>query len=170
MTTQKIKNYLDEKGIEYTVSRHSNAYTAQEVASKAHISGKEFAKTVIITMSNRLVMCVLPASYRVDFNLLKEALGTNDISLATETEFKFIFPDCEIGAMPPFGNLYDMDVYVAESLTTNEKIAFNAGTHTETIKMNYSDFKNLVNPRIIKFSKKEFTFPGDPSERWSHDY
>ncbi|HZH71255.1 MAG TPA: YbaK/EbsC family protein [Mariniphaga sp.] len=170
MTTQKIKNYLDEKGIEYTVSRHSNAYTAQEVASKAHISGKEFAKTVIITMSNRLVMCVLPASYRVDFNLLKEALGTNDISLATETEFKFIFPDCEIGAMPPFGNLYDMDVYVAESLTNNEKIAFNAGTHTETIKMNYSDFKNLVNPRIIKFSKKEFTFPGDPSERWSHDY
>lgn len=170
MTAQKIKNYLNESGIEYSISRHSNAFTAQEVASKAHISGKEFAKTVIVNMNNRMVMCVLPASYRVDFNLLKEALGTNNISLANEIEFKFLFPDCEVGAMPPFGNLYDMEVFVAELLTTNEKIAFNAGTHTEIIKMNYRDFQKIVNPKIIKFSKKEFTFPGDPSERWSHDY
>ena len=170
MTLQKLKKFLDENKVRYLTVRHSNAYTAQEVASAAHVSGKEFAKTVITNIDSRMVMCVLPASYRVDFNRLKEAIGIENITLATEAEFKYHFPDCEVGAMPPFGNLYDMEVYLAESLTDNEEISFNAGSHTELIRMKLEDYRRLVNPKILRFSRKEATMPGDPSERWSHDY
>lgn len=170
MTVQKLKKFLDENQIKYVSVRHSNAYTAQEVAATSHVSGKEFAKTVIISMDGNLVMCVLPASYIVDFDQLKEGLGTNNIALANEAEFKYHFPDCEVGAMPPFGNLYNMDVYVAEVLARNDEIAFNAGTHTEIVKMKYEDFKRLANPKVLRFSKKEVAFPRDPSERWRDDY
>lgn len=170
MTVQKLKNFLDEKNIKYVSVKHSNAYTAQEVAATTHVSGKEFAKTVIINRDGKQIMCVLPASYKVDFGQLKANLGSDNISLASEAEFKYHFPDCEVGAMPPFGNLYDMDTYVAEVLTFNKEIAFNAGTHTEIIRMSYKDFANLVNPQVLRFSKKEVTMPGDPSERWQEDY
>ncbi len=170
MTVQKLKNFLDEENIKYVSVKHSNAYTAQEVAATAHVSGREFAKTVIINREGKLIMCVLPASYKVDFGQLKANLGSEDIALAGEAEFKNSFPDCEVGAMPPFGNLYDMEVYVAETLTHNNEIAFNAGTHTEIIRMNFSDFERLVNPKVLRFSKKEVAMPGDPSERWQEDY
>ncbi len=170
MTVKKLKNFLDENNIKYVTVRHSNAYTAQEVAATAHVSGKEFAKTVIINRDGELVMCVLPASYRVDFEQLKENLGTNNISLANEAEFKYHFPDCEVGAMPPFGNLYDMKVYVAESLANNEEIAFNAGSHVEIVRISYKDFERLAEPKVMRFSRKEVTLPGDPSERWQDDY
>ncbi len=170
MTVQKLNKYLDENGIKYVSVRHSNAFTAQEVAATAHVSGKEFAKTVIINREGNHIMCVLPASYKVNFEQLKENLGSDDITLATEAEFKYIFPDCEVGAMPPFGNLYDMDVYVAEILAQNDEIAFNAGSHTEIIKMNYKDFQRLVNPQVLIFSMKEVAVPGDTSERWQDDY
>ena len=113
-----------------------------------------------------MIMTVLPASYHLDFNLLKEIFDTKDVRLATESEFEYMFPDCEVGAMPPFGNLYDMAVFVAESLAEDLEISFNAGTHTELFTMNYADFSRLVEPRIFRFSEKTYSMPGDPSERW----
>lgn len=170
MPVQKLKTYLDENNVKYVSIKHSNAYTSQEIASTAHVSGKEFAKTVIIKIDENMAMAVLPASYEVDFQILNKVFKPHKVALANEAEFKYHFPDCEVGAMPPFGNLYDMEVYVDELISTNKKIAFNAGTHTEIIKMDYEDFEDLVNPRIIKLSRKAVSMPHDPSERWDDIY
>lgn len=152
MIVKKLKDFLDKHGIEYVSVTHSKAFTAQKIAAAAHIPGKELAKTVIVKIDGKIAMTVLPASYRVDFELLKSALGAKQIELAQEKEFIDIFPKCEVGAMPPFGNLWDMGVFVSESLAENSEIAFNAGSHTELINMKFSDFKDLVNPVIIKYS------------------
>lgn len=170
MPAKKLKAVLDEYKVRYITIRHFSAYTAQEIASKAHISGKELAKTIIVKIEGKLSMAVLPASYQIDFKQLEQAFGTHKISLATEEEFKYFFPDCEVGAMPPFGNLYDMEVFVAETLAEDETIAFNAGTHTELIQMQYADFQKLVQPQVLKFSWKTVSMPNDPSERWEMDY
>jgi Ala-tRNA(Pro) deacylase len=152
MPSEILKKFLDENNVKYLSVRHSSAYTAQEIAAAAHVPGKELAKTVIIKADGKMVMAVLPASYKVSFDNLKEALGVNEVRLAYEQEFLDKFPDCEVGAMPPFGNLYGMDVYVAESLTNQEEITFNACSHTELIKMKFEDFNKLVKPKKIKFS------------------
>ena len=152
MPARKLKKYLDDNQIEYVTIRHSPAYTAQRIAALSHISGKELAKTVMIKIDGTMAMAVLPASYRVDFEQLRQDLPGKKIELATEEEFKYLFPDCEVGAMPPFGNLYNMDVFVAESLAEDEEIAFNAGNHTELIQMTYADFNRLVKPKIMHFS------------------
>lgn len=170
MPAKKLKEYLDNNQIKYITIRHSTAFTAQEIAAKAHISGKEMAKTVMIKIDDKMAMAVLPATYQINFKRLKEIFGAGRVTLATEPEFKYQFPDCEVGAMPPFGNLYDMEVYVAESLTEDKEIAFNAGTHTEIIKMRYKDFKKLVQPKIFKFSDRIISIPHDPEERWVEDY
>ena len=170
MPVKKLKAYLDETNVRYLTIRHSSAYTSQEIAASAHVSGKEFAKTVMIKINGEMAMAVLPASYHIDFDSLKEIFGTKNVSLAGESEFKDIFPDCELGAMPPFGNLYGMETYVAESLTKNKEIAFNAGSHTELIRLNYEDFTRIVKPKIFKFSWKTISFPSDPMERWDEDY
>jgi Ala-tRNA(Pro) deacylase len=170
MPIKKLKAFLDENNVKYVTIRHSSAYTAQEIAAKAHVSGKEVAKTVIIKVDGKLVMAVLPASYQVDFKLMKELFGTQQVTLATEAEFKYFFPDCEVGAMPPFGNLYDMEVYVAETLAQDEQIAFNNGNHTEMLKMSYEDFAKLVQPVVIRFSRKAVSFPHDPEDRWLEEY
>jgi Ala-tRNA(Pro) deacylase len=152
MPLTKTKVFLDGHNIKYTIIKHSSAYTAQEIAASAHISGKELAKTVVIKIDGKLAMAVLPASYKISFDDLKEALGVEKVRLAYEQEFMDKFPDCEVGAMPPFGNLYGMDVYVAESMTDDEDIAFNACSHTELIRMKYKDFEDLVKPKILRFS------------------
>lgn len=152
MPTKKLLSFLDEKNIRYLTIKHSQAFTAQEIAATAHIPGKSFAKTVLIKVDGKLCMAVLPASYQINFDQLKEALGKDSVRLAYEQEFMNIFTDCEVGAMPPFGNLYGMDVYVAESLSQDEEIAFNACSHTELIQMKYKDFAELVKPKVIKFS------------------
>lgn len=170
MPIKKLRAFLDENDVKYITIKHSNAYTAQEIAAKAHVSGKEVAKTVIIKIDGKMAMAVLPASYQVDFKLLKQLFGTQQVTLATEAEFSYFFPDCEVGAMPPFGNLYDMDVFVAESLAEDKLISFNNGTHTEMLKMGFGDFERLVQPRILKFSKKEVSFPHDPEDRWLEEY
>ena len=169
MPVKKLKTYLDENNVKYLTLRHSSAYTSQEIAAAAHVSGKELAKTVMINIDGKMAMAVLPASYQIDFDNLKEIFGTRNVSLASETEFMYRFPDCEVGAMPPFGNLYDMEVYVAESLSEDKEIAFNAGSHTELIRLSYADYERLVEPRVFKFSWKTVSFPGDPSERWAED-
>ena len=152
MPIQKIKSFLDEEGVKYVTIRHSPAYTAQEIAAAAHIPGKQVAKTVIIKRNGELAMAVLPASDRIEFMLLKGALGTEDVELATEEEFGRLFPGCEVGAMPPFGNLYDMDVFVDARLAEDELIAFNASTFTEMIQMPYATFERIVDPVLLHFS------------------
>ncbi len=128
------------------------AFTAQEIAASVHISGYELAKTVIIRVKNKLAMAVLPATYKVNFQQLAKVTGTDDIALAHEQEFQFRFPECEVGAMPPFGNLWNMDVYVAEKLSQNVDIVFNAGSHTELIRMSYADFERLVKPKVLIYA------------------
>lgn len=152
MPIKKLKNYLDENNIEYITIRHSLAFNAQRVAATTHIPGKELAKTVMIKLDGKMAMAVLPASYRVRLDVLKELTGAKTIELANEMEFKYLFPECEIGAMPPFGNLYDMEVFVAASLAEDTEIAFNAGTHVELIRMAYADFERLVQPVVLAFS------------------
>jgi Ala-tRNA(Pro) deacylase len=152
MPSKKLKSFLDENKVKYISIQHSTAYTAQEIAAIAHIPGKDLAKTVIIKIDGKMAMAVLPASYKVSFENLKEALGAKEVRLAYEQEFMDKFPDCEVGAMPPFGNIYGMDVYAAESLAEDEEIAFNACSHTELIKMSFADFERLVKPKRIKFS------------------
>jgi Ala-tRNA(Pro) deacylase len=152
MPVKKLKEFLDSHKIKYLSIKHSPAYTAQEIAAKSHISGKELAKTVVIRINNKVALAVLPASYKIDFEALTEVTGSENVSLAGEEEFKYMFPDCEIGAMPPFGNQYNLDVYVAQTLLEDDEIAFNAGTHSEFIRMSYKDFEKLVSPRVLKFS------------------
>jgi len=152
MPAKKLKEFLDNNQIKYISIKHSPAYTAQEIAAKSHISGKEMAKTVIVRVNNKVAMAVLPASFKIDFEALTEVTGSENVTLAGEQEFKDMFPDCEIGAMPPFGNLYDLDVYVAQTLSEDEEIVFTAGNHSELIRMSFKDFERLVKPRILKFS------------------
>lgn len=170
MPIKKLKAFLDENNVKYLTIKHSGAYTAQEIAASAHVAGKKFAKTVIIKIDGKMAMAVLPASYQLNFKLLHDIFGTQQVTLATEAEFKYAFPDCEVGAMPPFGNLYDMEVFVAESLAEDTEIAFNAGNHTESIKLKYEDFERLVHPRVFRFSQKAVSIPYDPSDRWVEDY
>ncbi len=155
MPGQKVKEFLEENQVKYVSISHSTAYTAQEVAASAHIPGKEMAKTVMIKNDGKMAMAVLPANFKIDFDKLKKITGSQNVELASEEEFKYMFPDCEIGAMPPFGNLYDMPVFVAESLAEDDEIDFNAGTHRELIKIKYKDFEKLVKPKAGKFSFKK---------------
>ena len=152
MIIKKLREYLDKENIKYVTISHPTAYTAQEIAAKAHIPGKEMAKTVMVKLDGLMAMTVLPASYHVDFDLLKDATGATHVELATEDEFKDLFPECELGAMPPFGNLYGMHVFMASSLAEDEEIAFNAGSHTELIRMAFPDYVRLVQPVQLHFS------------------
>ncbi len=152
MPLTKLRDFLDENNIKYVIISHSPAYTAQGIAASAHIPGKELAKTVMVKLDGKMAMAVLPASYKVDFDLLKAATGATAVELAREEEFADAFPGCEVGAMPPFGNLYGMDVLVSESLADDEEIAFSAGSHTELLRLAYADFARLVAPKVLRFS------------------
>jgi Ala-tRNA(Pro) deacylase len=152
MPLTKLKKYLDGNKIKYIIISHSSAYTAQEIAARAHIRGRELAKTVLLKIDGKMVMAVLPASYKINFEQLAKELNSSNVRLAYEQEFMDKFPDCEIGAMPPFGNLYAMEVFVAKSLMQDEEISFNACSHTELIKLSLKDFVSLVKPKIIQFS------------------
>ena len=154
MQLSSLKEYLDKHNIKYVVISHSPAYTAQGIAALTHIPGKELAKTVIVKLDGKLAMAALPASFHVDLGLLKKATKAEAVELASENEFKDQFPECETGAMPPFGNLYDVDVFADESLAKDKEIAFNACSHRELIRLAWEDFEKLVEPRIIRFSTK----------------
>ena len=152
MPAEKLKAFLDANRTKYVSLVHSPAYTAQEVAASAHITGRALVKTVIVKIDGRFAMALLPSNRKVVLQDLRDVTGTDDVTFASEDEFKRLFPDCEVGAMPPFGNLYGMDVFVAPSLAQNPEIAFNAGTHTEVIKMDYRDFERLVQPKVLNFT------------------
>jgi len=149
----RLKQYLDEQHVPYVVCTHSQAFTAQEIAHALHVRGREMAKAVILKADDRYVMAVLPAHHKVDLTRFAEVVGASYVRLATEAEFKDLFPDCEIGAMPIFGNLYGIPVYVAEPLLQDEEIVFNAGTHTDSIRMRMADFLRLSEPTVAAFSE-----------------
>ncbi len=155
MPVRKLKEFLDAQQIRYVTINHSPAYTAQEVAASAHVRGKEMAKTVMVTLDGRMAMAVLPASQKISFDLLSEASGAGNVQLASEQAFRDMFPGCEVGAMPPFGNLYDMQVYVSKRLSEDEEIVFNAGSHTELIRLAYKDFDRLVKPKVARIAYGE---------------
>ena len=156
MPYQKLLAHLDDNRVKYVTIRHSPAYTAQEIAALAHIPGKDVAKTVMLKVDDKLSMAVLPASQKVDIAHFAQLIRAKHVQLACEKEFADEFPGCELGAMPPFGNLWDMPVYVSKSLTEDEHIAFNAGTHTELIQLAYADYKRLVKPTVVDFAIAEY--------------
>jgi Ala-tRNA(Pro) deacylase len=152
MPAKKLKRFLDENHVRYVSIRHSPAYTAQETAASAHIPGRELAKTVILYIDGEMAMAVLPSTRMLDLELLRHQTEAESVTLATENQFKDRFPDCEAGAMPPFGNLYQIPVYVDRSLTLDDQIAFNAGSHAELIQLAYEDYENLVHPIVAEFA------------------
>jgi Ala-tRNA(Pro) deacylase len=148
----KLREFLDQNKVPYEVTSHRQAFTAQEVAAAEHIPGIKLAKVVMLRSGAEFIMAVLPAPYRVDLDRAKTVLGKPNLALATEQEFAGLFPQCEAGAMPPFGNLYNLAVYADQTLSRDEEIVFNAGTHTQTVKMKYADFARLVQPKVVSFA------------------
>ena len=154
---KRLQRHLDSHKIPYEVVNHSAAYTARGAAEALHVPGDMFAKVVIVKANQRFVMAVVPSTWRVDFKRLEEVLDTRHVRLATESEFADLFPDCEVGTMPPFGNLYNMHVYVDQLLTRDEHIFFDAGTHTGAMKLRYRDFAELVHPTVAQFHREPST-------------
>lgn len=154
MPMRTLAKFLDENKVRYVRISHSPAYTAQEIAASAHIPGREVAKTVMVKIEGKMQMVVTCASCQVDLGELKRAVGAQQVELASEDEFRGLFPECELGAMPPFGNLFDMQVFVTEELTEDDEIAFNAGSHTELVRMSYGDFARLVEPTVLDVTAK----------------
>lgn len=152
MSLTTLRAFLDTHDIKYIVISHSPAYTAQGIAALTHIPGKELAKTVVVKIDGKLAMAVLPASVHVDLGLLNKATRAKLVELATEADFKDRFPDCETGAMPPFGNLYGLEVFADQSLALDREITFNAGTHRELVRLAWEDFAKLAKPRMIRFA------------------
>ena len=151
----RLEEYLRENGVPFEVQHHPRAITAQEVAATEHVPGKMLAKVVVVMVDGRMVMLSLPAPYQVDLEKVGKVLGAEEARLAEEEEFEGAFPDCEVGAMPPFGNLYGMPVYVEEALAEDETIFFRAGTHTDTMSVSYADFEQLVEPTIAEFAHRD---------------
>ncbi|HEU5079279.1 MAG TPA: YbaK/EbsC family protein [Opitutaceae bacterium] len=148
MPSSTLKSFLDSRGATYDSITHAPAISAQDVALLSHVEQRDFAKTLIVKIKGELTMVVVPADRKVVLADLRDLLGTGDVSFATEAEFRDRFPDCEVGAMPPFGNLYGLPVYVSRELADEPEIAFNAGTHREVIKMPYADFARMVRPIV----------------------
>jgi len=149
---KRLKEYLEKNQVSFEVGYHQRVYTAQEIAAAEHVRGRELAKVVMVKADGKMVMLVLPASFRVDMEKLKGILKSKKVEKSKEEEFQDLFADCEVGAMPPFGNLYNLDVWVDQVLTEDEDIVFNAGSHVETLKIKYSDYARLVNPKVGQFS------------------
>ena len=151
----RLEDYLREKGVPFEVQHHPRAITAQEVAATEHVPGKMLAKVVMVMVDGEMVMLSLPAPYQVDLEKVGKVLGAEETRLAEVEEFEGAFPDCEVGAMPPFGNLYELPVYVEEALAEDETIFFRAGTHTDTMSVRYADFEQLVEPTVAEFAHRD---------------
>ncbi len=147
----RLQEFLDREHVRYEILPHDETYTASRLAQALRVSGKELAKVVVLKVEDRFVMTVLPASWKLDLNRLREIFDTSHVRLATEQELRELFPDCDVGAMPPFGNLYGISVYVDQSLLEDEEITFHAGTHTEAVKLRYEDFARPVRPVVAEF-------------------
>lgn len=156
--TEKLQAYLRENGVPFELQTHPRVYTAQEVAAVEHIPGEMLAKVVMVLADGKLVMLTLPATHRVDTDKVAAMLNAEEVRLAQERDFANVFPDCEVGAMPPFGNLYGVPVYVDETLAKDETIVFAAGTHTETMSIKYADFARLAKPQVGSFARQRMLF------------
>lgn len=154
MVVQKLKDFLEANRVHYDIMPHLESHTAQQTAASVHVPGKEMAKTIMIKIDGKTAMAVLPSNFKINFNQLRIALGCQECQLMSESEFSSVFPNCETGAMPPFGVLWNMETYVSESLANNVYITFNAGNHHEAIRMTYMDYAGLVQPTTLKFSEK----------------
>ncbi len=163
MTVKLLKNFLDEHHVRYVAVKHSPAFTAQEIAKRAHIKGDQLAKTVIIDMDGTMAMVVLPASWRIRWDRFMKAMDTDFIALADEEEFVDRFPECELGAMPAIGRIFGMNVYMHEALRDYDEIAFSAGSHSEIIKMNINDYIRLAEPVMMN---EGFVKPGASKPEW----
>jgi Ala-tRNA(Pro) deacylase len=151
MVPASISRYLERHGVNFSVVEHSVAYTAQEEAAATHVPGREWAKTVVCIVDDQPTIAVLPADHLVDLDRFREACGARSVRLASEAEFRPLYSDCELGAMPPFGPLYKQPVVVDKSLTSDPEISFNGGSHREAIRMRYRDFEELVKPTVADF-------------------
>jgi Ala-tRNA(Pro) deacylase len=149
----RLIEFLNQGKARYEILHHPEAFTAQELAAIEHVKGRSHAKVVMVKAEGSLFMTVLPADHRVDLEKFQKLTGKS-AALATETDFKALFPDCATGSMPPFGNLYGIDTYVDHSLTENEKIVFEAGTHSDAIKMSLADYERLAKPNVADFAVK----------------
>ena len=152
---KQLLEYLTEHHVHFVPLDHSQAFTAQEVAASAHIPGKEMAKTVMVKLDDQIAMAVLPAPDQVSFTRLKHVTGAQEARLASEAEFQSLFPGCELGAMPPFGNIWGIPVFVDQRLREDELISFNAGTHTEVVQLAYADFERLAHPVVANLSTRD---------------
>lgn len=152
MPVESLTQFLEENEIDYTVIRHDRAFTAQEVAAAARISGKRLAKAVMLVVDGKMVMAVLPATHKVGLERIQEHIGADDVKLATEAEFKGLLPDCESGALPPFGNLYGIKVFADQALSQEVEIAFCGGSHDELIRLSFPDFERLAQPEVFSFA------------------
>lgn len=152
--SQRIHSYLDSENVKYECVPHIQAFAAQDVAHVLHVPGRMFAKPVVLEADGRLLMAVVPATHRLDLEGLKDKLGVADLELAAEGELAKICPDCELGALPPFGQLYGMEVWVDKALGDAEEIVFNAGSHTEAIRMKYEDFARLAMPHLARIAER----------------
>lgn len=160
MISQRLKEYLDNAGVAYTQHVHPTAYTSQEIAQAVHIPGREMVKSVILRADEGpLVMAVLSANDTANLDILREEIGCEVLRLAIESEFRDAFPTCKVGAMPPFGNLYNLPTYCDVTLSQDREIEFNAGTHEETIRMAFDDFKRLASPRMVHFAQPYHEHP-----------
>lgn len=159
MILERLTEFLDGQHIKYVHIRHSPAYTAREVAVSAHLPFREVAKTVVLSVGEKHILAILPATEMVDLNILRALLANPSVRLTSESEFNTLFPECEVGAMPPFGNLLGMEVIVSPSLAENEDIAFNAGSHRDVIKMGFADFERHVRPKVLPFSTARHARP-----------
>jgi Ala-tRNA(Pro) deacylase len=155
---KRLKEMLDEAKIPYEVYNHALAYTAQEIAAKQHFSGNEMAKVVMLEVDDKLVMGVLRGNDKISLHAVEDSLGARHVRLATEDEFIARFPECEIGAMPPFGNLFGVKVYADPGLEKDEYIYFNAGNHVQTVRLKYKDFARLVKPEIVRLAGERSKF------------
>ncbi len=149
---ERLERYLRENSVPFELQHHALAYTAQAVAESEHVSGRLVAKVVMVYADGKLTMLALPAPARVDLTRAAAGLGAKEVRLAREDEFAAAFPDCDVGAMPPLGNLYGVPTYVDRSLTEDESIVFQAGTHTDTIRLAYKDYERLVKPVVAEFA------------------
>ena len=153
--TKRVRDVFDDAKISYEIYNHPLAYTAQEIAERQHFSGDEMAKVVMLVVDGQLVMAVVPASHKVHAPTVRRSLRAGEVRLATEDEFTSRFPGCEIGAMPPFGNLFGIPVYVDPMVGEYEYIYFNAGNHVQTVRLHYADFQRLANPQIVSLIEEK---------------
>ena len=151
---RKLKEVFDQAKISYEVYNHPRAFTTQEIAARQHITGRAMAKVVVLRVDGSFIMAVLPSNRMISFGNVKTSLGAKEVALATEEQFAILFPECEIGAMPPFGNLFGLPVYADPAMSRYDFIYFNAGNHLQTVRIKYEDYKRLVNPEIVRLTEE----------------